>query len=276
MNRQDSPLSSKSHDLVSPSLFERAERTDDTSSNARSWKFFVDKINMLWRKGAGDFITCGQLLIEAKDELQRDAYKAMLKKLHFEASVAKKLICVAKKTILGAHVHLLPPCWSTLYELSQLKDDALNAALADGSIHPGMHRRDAVALRKPPRTTTSSPSTPLSKAAWSKATVEERRRFLDAIGADPLCAVFSIALRAELRRRVGGQQRAKTSALGDTITKALQQALSLQKVTTTKDAPAMGVASALNAVNNKLNSHGLDLNNITIVIDPAAAHRKAA
>ena len=169
---------------------------DIGTTNARTCKFFADKINWIWRRGAGDFIGCGQYLIQAKDELQSDAYSAMLKKLHFDPSVAKKLSCIAKNATLGAHVHQLPPCWSTLYELSKLDDDFLKAKLADGTIHPGMQRRAAIALRKPegtqqnaedrgaeaePATNNSSAISKLS-ASWKACSIEQRRAFLDKLG----------------------------------------------------------------------------------------------
>jgi hypothetical protein len=125
------------------------------------------------------------------------------------------------------------------------------------------------------RTASSSP--PLSKAAWAKASIEDRRRFLEAIGANSLCEALSFALRAELRRRIAGQQTATTSSLAETIAKALRQALSLQKANNTSmDTPAAGVAAALDAVNNKLAGANLDLNNLVVVLDVMATQKKAA
>jgi len=119
---------------------------------------------------------------------------------------------------------------------------------------------------------------PLTKASWRQATVEQRRGFLDAIGAAELCAAFSLGLRMELQRRVAGLARMAVSAVGETIAKGIRQALSLQKAAKPKDVPAVGVANALNGINNKLAASGLDLNHITIVIDPEAtlAQKKAA
>jgi hypothetical protein len=111
---------------------------------------------------------------------------------------------------------------------------------------------------------------PLSKAAWTKATIDERRRFLDSIGVNSFCEALSFAFRAELKRRVAGQQAAATSALSETVAAAIRQALSFQKSATDKDAPAIGVANALNGINNKLNRNGLDLNDIEVVIRAAA------
>lgn len=110
-----------------------------------------------------------------------------------------------------------------------------------------------------------------------KATIDERRGFLDGIGVDSLLQTLSLAYRAEVARRVTGQKTATTSALGETIAAGVRQALSLQRAAEPKDVPAIGVASALNAVNNKLAAAGFDLTNITMVaIDRAATQRHAA
>jgi hypothetical protein len=36
----------------------------------------------------------------------------------------------------------LPPSWTTLYELTKLDDDTLERKLRDGTIYPGMRRKD--------------------------------------------------------------------------------------------------------------------------------------
>ena len=72
-----------------------------TNGNARSWKSLAKGINGFWRKGAADFITCGECLSAAKHELPRDAFDMMVKtKLDFDASVARKLMLIAAKEIL--------------------------------------------------------------------------------------------------------------------------------------------------------------------------------
>ena len=202
-------------DIATPAAVVKPDDEQHTDSNARTWKFFVDKINGSWR-GAGDFIACGRYLIEAKDELRSDAYSAMLKKLHFNVSTAKKLICIAKNATLGSHVNLLPPCWSTLYVLSQLKADILQAAFADGTIHPGMQRKDAAALKSPKRKSksTSSPSeevpSPDLNVVWNAASVEQRRDFLDGLGRDGICQAMSTELQAKFRDGIIGITIART------------------------------------------------------------------
>jgi hypothetical protein len=165
--------------------------------------------------------------------------------------------------------------------------DFIKLAEHEESVRRSGHSSIAAALRmlrgKTSKSSSFSESTnksgtnsSLTKAAWTKATPDERQKFLDDIGADSICGALSFALRAELRRRVAGQQRATTSALSETIAKAIRQALSLQKVTKPKDSPAPGVVSALNAINNKLEAAGLDLNNVTVVIDPIATQKSKA
>ena len=52
-----------------------------------------------------------------------------------------------------------------------------------------------------------------------RATVQERQEFLATIGANSICTALSSTLRAEFKRRVADQQRATTSALGQTVAK---------------------------------------------------------
>jgi hypothetical protein len=194
-------------DIVSPAGIVKPDDERHTDGNARGWKFFVDTINSIWRKGAGDFIACGRYLIEAKDELARDAYSAMLTKLHFNTSTAKKLICIAKNTTLGSHVNLLPPCWSTLYELSQLKEDVLKAALDSGSVHPGMQRKDATALKPKSNnksTSSSEVQSPDLSTTWNAASADQRREFLDELGRDGLCSAMSSELQMLFRDGIIG------------------------------------------------------------------------
>ncbi len=145
----------------------------DSASNARSWRSFADPINANWGKGAGSFITCGQLLVEAREELARDAFTVMVKtRLAFDASVGRKLMLIASNPLLCAHVHKLPPCWSTLYELSQLEEGVLKSALDSGRVHPGMGRKHAIELKpskpKKPKTETETEASNFL-AAWKAA-----------------------------------------------------------------------------------------------------------
>ena len=190
--------------------------SDDGESNSRSWKAFADQINNAWRKSAEDFIECGRLLSEANDELPRDAFNAMVKcKLDFASSVARKLICVATNETLCSpgNKFKLPPAWTILYQLSQLPEGTLKAALVDGRVHPGMSRKDAIAL-KPAKKTTATKSTAAKPSAaapaelnldwWNDLPLVQRRAFLDLLGREGLCTAMSPTLLADLRDHVVG------------------------------------------------------------------------
>ena len=160
------------------------------AQNARSRAVLAAEINLTWGRGPADIIRCGQLLREARDELGNDAFKVMVKtELAFDASVARKLKLIAANETICAHVHKLPACWSTIYELSQLTVGTLEAAIADGLIHPRMQRKDAIALRpaKPvdkPATAGSVVTTNPTEliTVWQAASLEQRRALLDELG----------------------------------------------------------------------------------------------
>ena len=105
----------------------------EPAGRARAGRNSPRSLMALGAEAPASFIQTGQYLIEAKEELDRDEFEALVRlRLDFDASVARKLMRVAGDRTLCAHVHKLPPCWSSLYELSKLEDDALEAAIADG------------------------------------------------------------------------------------------------------------------------------------------------
>lgn len=186
--------------------------------NCRSWQDYAELINGTWRKSAEAFFITGQYLIEAKEELTRDEYSALLKlRLDFDTSTAKKLICIAHNRILGAHVHRLPPCWSTIYELTKLEDDALRAAFSEAKISPKMMRKDAIALRKPSKDkagesekSTEPSAQPELLEYWQMATADEQRAVLKHHGVDGVLELLKDDL-SELYDRVIGLQVALAS-----------------------------------------------------------------
>jgi hypothetical protein len=184
-------------------------------SNARSWQEHRDRINRVWSKGAAAYIETGKFLLDAKAELERDAFAALTQfQLHFEASVSRKLMRIASTPLLCAHVHKLPNSWSTAYELAKLDPDILLAAIEAGRVHPKMERKDAIALRPPKpgdeaeRESILEPPKPKKTGAeelkllWDCATKSEHLAFLDAVGVEAILAAMSDAFGRELRDRV--------------------------------------------------------------------------
>jgi len=92
------------------------------------------------------------LLVDAREgpgKLPHGDFETMVKTdLKFDPSTARMLMAVAKDLVLSnrEHAHVLPSSWDTRYRLSRLPKEVKEAKIADGTIHPGMQRKDARAL----------------------------------------------------------------------------------------------------------------------------------
>lgn len=149
----------------------RTERTD--WYGATSWLFLSSPVNFWGRELApkarsnlvafyataikehrhkvldGIFAVC-DLLVQAKDEKLDQADWELLKDdLPFSDSVIKKLLVIGRDARLRkASVYkLLPSSYSIIYEITQLDDKELTAALRDEQISPRMHRGSFLAWR---------------------------------------------------------------------------------------------------------------------------------
>jgi hypothetical protein len=113
-------------------------------------------------------------------------------------------------------------------------------------------------------------------AWWGNASGEARQRFFDGIGLLAFLAALPPDWRIEIERRATRHRAAGTSKLANTLSSALKTALSLQ-AGASAGRSAAEVANALNAINNKLKSEGLDLHDVEIVLSTnAESHRCAA
>jgi hypothetical protein len=112
-------------------------------------KIWADRINSAWQSSIDGIFEAGRLVAKAKAELAPSDFDDLIeKRLRFSASVARRLIIVAADERLRAHVHILPPHWSTIYELTKLEDDELDQGVKDGTIRPDMERKDVPKRRK--------------------------------------------------------------------------------------------------------------------------------
>jgi hypothetical protein len=131
--------------------------------------------------------------------------------------------------------------------------------------------RDPEAKRPTSRATNASK---LNLLAWTAASPDARRRFLDGIGLIALLAALPPTWRAEIDRRVNGQRSAAISPLGDKATKALRSALSHLAQKTDQDRAS--ALAGLGGIGNLLAAHGLDLHDIEITVAVAARHKAKA
>jgi len=119
-----------------------------------SWQEWADRIGAAWRQMVGAIIETGRLLIEAKAALPHGQFESMVQlKLPFTPTTARRLMRIADNPVLSnrAHMHVLPPSWGTLYELTKLPTETLRAKIEDGSVTAKLERKGAARLRQETR-----------------------------------------------------------------------------------------------------------------------------
>jgi hypothetical protein len=243
-------------------------------SNVRSWKDFAALINTTWRKGATAIIETGRLILAAKAELDRDVFDSLLKlRLDCGDSVARKLLRIADNEIICAHGHKLPPCWTTIYELTKVKADALKAAFADGTIHPGMERKDAAALHRPAGNGSKPETHPTFEAlakAWAAASESDHRQLFDQLGCAGLIAAMSAALVVDFCDRLRGIDIAtistKSTTLTHNLTDLLHTALRSAEAPNSSEQDKAHAFATLVGINRKLKATNRTLCDVVIVL----------
>jgi len=111
------------------------------------------RINDVWKPGAAAFvkriIDVGRLLTEAKQDLGHGKFqKELIKLVPFGPRQVQMLMKIASHEVLSdaKHASHLPPCWTTLHELSHLRPEEMRKLIANGKIHPAIERQHAAAL----------------------------------------------------------------------------------------------------------------------------------
>jgi hypothetical protein len=114
-------------------------------------KDWAARIAASWQQAVQSIIETGRLLVQAKDDLDHGNFHKMIEEqLPFSARTAQMLMKISENPVLSKakHVSCLPPSWGTLYQLTHLPEEALEAMLADGTIHPEIQRKQAEDLAK--------------------------------------------------------------------------------------------------------------------------------
>jgi hypothetical protein len=120
---------------------------------------WANRINEHGQKAVESILAMGRDLIAAKKQLGHGGWQQMFaghpqvvaKPLRFSPNTAQRLMAIAEHAILpkAANSPLLPPSWTTLYELTKIPEAILQKALSDGRISPEMKGRDVFRLRGP-------------------------------------------------------------------------------------------------------------------------------
>jgi hypothetical protein len=112
------------------------------ATSAESW---AGKITTSWHRTTEAILETGRLLLEAKDVLPHGSFKTMMQlHLPFSVRTAERLMAIARNPVLtkSDNLSLLPPSSGTLYLLSQVDVDRLEAKLAEGTITSRLEAAD--------------------------------------------------------------------------------------------------------------------------------------
>jgi hypothetical protein len=258
--------------------------------SGRNKAFFEGAIAAEWRQNVEGILRVGQLLHQAKDELDPDVFGAL--KLPFVPRVSQMLRRIAAHPIIANanHGSSLPACWRTLYELTKVDNNILVVALADGRIHPGLARKDirSEILGLPPSGAKGSkPATDLA-TVLAGASATDATAALAGLGMDWFLQRMPVDWRAEMQARVdrlhASQDRNthKAEPAGK-LTPFLRKAVSL---IATADLPETSPATATANKNEAIAAlrcaiavlvcKGLDVNDLVVSTKGAAKTKPRA
>jgi hypothetical protein len=92
------------------------------------------------------FIAAGRDLAIAKESIPHGEFEAWVQEqVGISTATAQRLMAVARHPALAnpSHAQLLPPAWTTLYELSRLPAQLLERAIETGEVGPDLERDEA-------------------------------------------------------------------------------------------------------------------------------------
>lgn len=112
---------------------------------------FADAIGAAWRETTEGVLRTARLYSEARQHLGQEGWNDLVTKVPHSGSTARKLALIGAWVSEPSRaswlpVGQLPPHWGTLYALTRVPDSELRAAIAAGTVHSGMERKDAEAL----------------------------------------------------------------------------------------------------------------------------------
>jgi hypothetical protein len=115
------------------------------ASNGIPWQQYAQMITGAVERGAHSIIEAGMFLNEAHDSLSNDDWQSLIKELGYNKSTISKYRSIGRTFEKVSHAKL-PASSETLYILTQLSPEDLQAALAIDQITQDLDRKAAIAL----------------------------------------------------------------------------------------------------------------------------------
>jgi len=150
--------------------------------NKRTWQEYVRLIALAYANGVSSILECGEMLLEAKEELEHGEFLAMLElKLPFSARTAQRFMAIARNQALANTTHRVafPPTWGTLAELAKLPPPVITSLIKDGTITPKLERKQAAELVRqhaPPKARKGKPKAKPAEPPVPQAELERIAR----------------------------------------------------------------------------------------------------
>lgn len=114
--------------------------TNNSLSNNKSVNDYVVEFNQFAAKTADAIIGMGRIVFQAKRNLGND-FESFCTGIRFKqkSSAIRKLEKIGEKAeFLEKYADSLPNTWTTVYRLTQLKNEVLESAIQSGAIHSTM------------------------------------------------------------------------------------------------------------------------------------------
>jgi hypothetical protein len=110
---------------------------------------FAARINSTWGKVLEGIIAVGHELEKAFNSLGSTDYDQLLEMLPFGERAAEKIRWVVrdKRLMRKSLRKKLPPCWSTLYEMTRWRDHEFESALKKGVIRRSVTRNEVIGFK---------------------------------------------------------------------------------------------------------------------------------
>jgi hypothetical protein len=151
---------------LSPEKYPAPDLRDRLMSSVAN---YVLDINQNWQRGVDAFMNVGRLCAQANARLTTAEKSKLMPDLLFGEATFSKFARIGTDTRLHTPEiqRLLPPHYTTMYAVSQLKDEELNLAIAEKVLHPDLTRGQLqkwrrelsrkVVLAPPPKEAASDP-----------------------------------------------------------------------------------------------------------------------